>query len=433
MAQNLVKEQLALFNDLPNRKKKDNSSTFTDNLSIPIHRWFRYSAGFSAEWVRSLIQKEKANGRHKILDPFAGSGTVLLESELCDVYSIGIEAHPLISKVAKTKLLWREDHKNFLEYALSILADAKRIDEPLYLYPKLIHKCFPPEVLKRLDSLRKVWENKADDSRLSELSWLVLTSILRETSPAGTAQWQYVLPNKSKSTAIDPFKAFELKTLLFSDDMATRKKLHTGPEARLFQEDARICPSVSDGWANLIITSPPYANNYDYADATRLELSFWGEVNGWGDLQQNVRKHLLRSCTQHAVEIRHEVLSLIDDPLLDPIKKELKEVFKKLNSERESHGGKKNYHLMVTAYFYDMAKVWFALRRISETGSLVCFVVGDSAPYGVYVPVDRWLGELALAAGFSSYEFEKIRDRNIKWKNRKHRVPLHEGRLWIEG
>ena len=64
----------------------------------------------------------------------------------------------------------------------------------------------------------------------------------------------------------------------------------------------------------------------------------------------------------------------------------------------------------------------------------MCFVVGDSAPYGIYVPVDKWLGELALSAGFNKYNFEKLRDRNTKWKNRKHRVPTaHEGRLWING
>ena len=49
----------------------------------------------------------------------------------------------------------------------------------------------------------------------------------------------------------------------------------------------------------LVITSPPYANNYDYADATRLEMTFLGEVNGWGDLQAAVRSRLVRSCTQH--------------------------------------------------------------------------------------------------------------------------------------
>lgn len=88
---------------------------------------------------------------------------------------------------------------------------------------------------------------------------------------------------------------------------------------------------------------------------------------------------------------------------------------------------------MIIAYFNDLAQVFYELRRVTKKGCKVCFVVGDSAPYGVYVPVDKWLGELAVYAGFESYEFEKLRDRNIKWKNRKHRVPLHEGRLWING
>src|SRR5207244_11344047 len=55
----------------------------------------------------------------------------------------------------------------------------------------------------------------------------------------------------------------------------------------------------------------------------------------------------------------------------------------------------------------DMARVWKSLRRVTVPGGRVCFVVGDSAPYGVYVPVDRWLGDLAIAAGFESYRFER--------------------------
>ena len=96
-------------------------------------------------------------------------------------------------------------------------------------------------------------------------------------------------------------------------------------------------------------------------------------------------------------------------------------------------GGRKSYHTMIASYFIDLANVWQRLRRLAAHGASVCFVIGDSAPYGVYVPVERWLGELAIAAGFRSFEFEKLRDRNIKWKNRKHRVPLKEGRLWVQG
>ena len=88
---------------------------------------------------------------------------------------------------------------------------------------------------------------------------------------------------------------------------------------------------------------------------------------------------------------------------------------------------------MVACYFLDLAQVWMALRRVCKSPCHLCLVIGDSAPYGVYVPVAEWLGELAIAAGFGEFHFEKTRDRNVKWKNRKHRVPLCEGRLWVTG
>jgi len=162
-------------------------------------------------------------------------------------------------------------------------------------------------------------------------------------------------------------------------------------------------------------------------------MSFLGEISGWGDLQKAVRQYLIRSCTQHAAKLNKEIDGILKSPLLAPIFEEITNTCSLLSAERKNRGGKKSYHAMVAAYFSDMAKVWLALRRVTVEGGLVIFVVGDSAPYGVYVPVDKWLGELALAAGFKTYKFEKIRDRNTKWKNRKHRVPLHEGILWVEG
>jgi hypothetical protein len=197
--------------------------------------------------------------------------------------------------------------------------------------------------------------------------------------------------------------------------------------------DARSCQGVLDGWADLIITSPPYANNYDYADATRLEMTFLGEINGWGDLQNAIRTHLVRSCTQHVAPLTGKTLGVLKEPILKPIAAELSATVALLDAEKETHGGKKPYHAMIAHYFLDLAHVWQALRRVTRPGGRACFVVGDSAPYGIHVPVDRWLGELAVAAGFKSFRFEKLRDRNTKWLNRKHRVPLHEGRLWVEG
>jgi hypothetical protein len=242
-----------------------------------------------------------------------------------------------------------------------------------------------------------------------------------------------VLPNKKKSKVVDPITAFEAKVWLMAGDMSQRRSLGIKNEAVLYQEDARRSPSIPDAWAECVITSPPYANNFDYADATRLEMSFFGEVDGWADLQDSVRVHLIRSCTQHVAKLNGQTYEMLEHPFLEPIRPELLSVCRLLETEREAHGGKKPYHTMLVAYFSDMAGAWRELRRVSAQGAAVCFVIGDSAPYGIHAPVERWLGELALAAGFKSFRFEKIRSRNTKWKNRKHSVPLHEGYLWIQG
>ncbi|MBW4477411.1 MAG: lecithin retinol acyltransferase family protein [Tolypothrix brevis GSE-NOS-MK-07-07A] len=78
-----------------------------ENLKLPVHRWFRYSAGFSAQWVETVITQAKEQGEVTVLDPFAGSGTTLLASEKLEVECYGIEAHPFVMRVAKAKLLYR--------------------------------------------------------------------------------------------------------------------------------------------------------------------------------------------------------------------------------------------------------------------------------------------------------------------------------------
>ena len=310
--------QLDLYESTAGRdlQLSDTTSTFADNLSLPIHRWFKYSAGFSALWVRRLIEREKVKGRRTLLDPFAGSGTTIIEGEGAGLSSIGIEAHPFVARIARAKLKWRSNSSVFLKLANSVLESAMATDPRVELtaLPKLLNQCFPVETLRRLLSLRVAWSDLHDGTAASELTWLTLMAILRECSPVGTAQWQYVLPNKSKARALDPFTAFANKAALFGADMEKRQSFAHGPQARIRQEDARNCQSIPDGWADFIVTSPPYANNYDYADATRLEMTFAGEIAGWGDLQHSVRQYLVRSCSHHVAPIRSQTQDILDSP-----------------------------------------------------------------------------------------------------------------------
>jgi DNA modification methylase len=408
------------------------SGSFVDNMQLPVHRWFRYSAGFSAEWAGQVIGEAVSAGSVRVLDPFAGSGTVVLEAECAGVEAMGVEAHPFIARIARAKLLGGEDPKSLRRMGARIVEAAERDGGSAEGYGALIAKCYPAKTLEKLDALKHAWAKLQDASPAAELCWLALVSSLRAASPVGTAQWQYILPKKTKAKSMEPHLAFEERVAMMASDMILWQKRNPRLEGRVLCEDARACSGVPDGWADLVITSPPYANNYDYADATRLEMTFLGEINGWGDLQAAVRGRLVRSCTQHVAPYAGRTHEVLKDALLKPLAGELVEVCGRLEVEKENHGGKKQYHAMIAHYFLDLAKVWKALRRVVKTGGRVCFVVGDSAPYGIYVPVERWLGELAVAAGFKAFRFEKIRDRNMKWKNRKHRVRLHEGRLWVE-
>ncbi|MBI3463958.1 MAG: DNA modification methylase [Planctomycetes bacterium] len=367
------------------------------------------------------------------MDPFAGSGTTLLAAENVGLESVGVEAHPFVFRIASAKLLRRSSPDDYLKLVRAVRTRAARSVMAPPKYPKLIRKCYTPEALAKLHALRVALDESHDESAAWHLVWLTLAGILRLTSCVGTAQWQYVLPKKEKKRTLDAFDAFDALAQTIARDMRISGGQPLGRPTRVILGDARTCEGIPDGFADLVLTSPPYPNNYDYADATRLEMSFFGEIGGWGDLQSKVRQHLVRSCSQHVPPGRVDLEAKLRSDELAPIRSAISEVCHRLARIRLTKGGKKTYHLMVACYFRDLAQVWRALRRVCAPRARVCFVVGDSAPYGVYVPVMEWLERLAVAAGFGNARFEKTRDRNVKWRNRKHRVPLCEGRLWVHG
>jgi hypothetical protein len=428
-----------LFSTRGAQKIAARTGTFTDNLQLSVHRWFRYSAGFSAKWVESVMRQ--CNTR-RLLDPFAGSGTALLAADALNTPSVGMESHPFVYRVAQAKTNWNFDSAEFTKAIRELFSIAKntndcedRSSDPL------LARIYETRTLNTLESLRQAlgkMERNGDFPELINLLRLAITSILRLCSCAGTSQCQYVLPAKTK-IGKEPLRALNivfdniLDDRRFCDLESWKKRssiiLHDSRNSFRQNTENGIFSEPFD----TVITSPPYPNNYDYADATRIEMTFWKEITGWSELQKKVRKNLMRSCSQHAAAEHLKLDDLLISPRLVPIHAELAEVCGKLAEIRLTKGGKKTYHTMIAAYFSDLADVFHNLREVTTPDATLCFVIGDSAPYGIYVPAERWLGELALSAGFSSWTFEKIRDRNVKWDNRVHDVPLKEGNLWIKG
>jgi hypothetical protein len=185
---------MGLFPSIIPTARSEVSSTFADNMRLPVHRWIRFSAGFSGAWAEWLITEAAKQGETRVFDPFVGSGTTLVAAENAGVESCGIDTHPFVSRITRAKLARRSDPDVYLAFVRRVQKSALRRKPDVDRYPLLIRRCYSDPVLAQLDVLRQAVEELGDGSPAAELTWLTLVSILRKTSHANTAQWQYVLP-----------------------------------------------------------------------------------------------------------------------------------------------------------------------------------------------------------------------------------------------
>ena len=406
--------------------------TFKDSLSAPVHRWFTYPAGYSYRLVEAKVTEFGLSSRSLIADPFVGTGTTSLAAKKLGIDSIGVEAHPFVHWVARTKLdlnhdtdLLRKEAKLLLEHASDIRTEMSYRSAG---WPELVEKCFDQENLAALYALRTaILELGSERQAFFKLA---LTAALRDATSAG-AGWPYIAPSKFAERKVrrDAFDEFTKRCAIMVEDV--EKFIEIESFHSVINGDARKLASyVNERKVDMILTSPPYLNNYDYADRTRLETYFWGLYDSWADITANVRNKLMMAATTQVH--RNKMARTIEMSLVRSINPlvhaELSDAVSRLGILRKQKSGKKSYDLMTAGYFEDMARVITQAHSVLKPGCPFILVLGDSAPYGVHIPTDEFIGKLALGAGFTSFSVEVIRNRGNKWPSnaQRHKVPLRE-------
>lgn len=417
--------------------------SFRDSMQAPIHRWFTYPAGYSYKLVEAKIREYGLTKGSWIADPFLGTGTTSVAAKTLGINSLGIEAHPFVFEVAKTKTYFDYKLKCLLDELDQLLLTSKRLYDNQFdcsdVWPDLIYKCFTPDSLRKLYSLRET----ISDSNLSvehkNFFKLALTAVLRIVTTAG-AGWPYIAPSKYAARTVkrDAFEEFTKRCTLMINDIKLIQSSARYYDSRhiLIQGDARLFNDYAeDNSLDLILTSPPYLNNYDYADRTRLETYFWGVYHSWGEITREVRDQLITSATTQIVRTKMNSklgCSNIKE-VSSEVYAELREIIEQLSVLRSQKKGKKSYDLLVAGYFDDMLKTIGGAYQVLKPGGSFVLVLGDSAPYGIHVPTDEIVGRLAEAAGFAEYKIEVLRARGDKWGHnpQRHKVPLRESILTI--
>lgn len=440
-------QQLPLFPDTEEILTSEKSNvrfseygTFKDSMKAPIHNWFRYPAGFSYKLVAGAIERYGISKGDWIYDPFSGTGTTIIVAKQNGINAYGVEAHSFVHWVASVKLFWEYDYSWLYDELNKVIVGArnriKAASDDLIsdnIFPELIYKCYHPKTLAHLFFLREFILNEITDKHVRDLAKLALTDTLRSSAAAGTG-WPYIAPKKNTGDKPpkDALYLFEKSLVKMYKDLRNFTHLQVKGEVHNILGDSREKQNLANDQVALALTSPPYLNNYDYADRTRLETYFWGITKTWKDITEQFRNKLMVAATTQVVRKNYRVETALSENVKAADQQAyttIQNVVLELSKLRLTKGGKKDYDLMVALYFNDMLNVLQETYRVLKPGGHFCIVVGDSAPYGVYIPTHELIARIALGVGFEHYEYEEFRVRGGKWKGnpQRHKVQLQEG------
>ena len=269
------------------------------------HYLFRFPAKFHPPVIQRIIETYSKTG-DTILDPFCGSGSLLVEAAIAGRHSIGVDVDPLAVFVSRMKTArldcnrlsssvtdlqasiscWRRPVSEY-EYRKFVDIDDTDFDSTignstLWIprIPNLFH-WFRRYVI--VDLARVINEIVTIDvpSIHRDFMLLVFASIIRTVSNAdpvpisGLEVTSHMRQKDAKGRLIDPFGVFNKAITRALEDVASyQSALPAYSKTRVINGDAMtLSEHITEG-VDLVVTSPPYQNAVDYYRRHTLEM-YW--------------------------------------------------------------------------------------------------------------------------------------------------------------
>ncbi|MGI4734243.1 MAG: hypothetical protein ACRYG7_03600 [Janthinobacterium lividum] len=400
--------------------------TAKDNLLSPVHNWYKFTAGFSYKLINELVLSEKIGNTNPIFDPFAGCGTTLVSAQKLGIKAYGNEAQALMYEIISAKLEWsceRSIVSDILDKICSSIELFKaRKGKSEGIHPLLI-TLYEEVDLDDLYYLRNYLLSNIQDNKYQSFFKLALAQTLHKVSSVPIAA-PYIIRGKAKArNDMTVFAIFKSIAINMCNDLDTLP--HLNKTSNVYLQDSREENlSIGINECDYCITSPPYLNNLDYGEISKVHTHFFNITDDWSDITTKVRKKLVTGSTTHYKKSDFnfvqwkDSMPFNDNPALGQQLTELHDIIKSVS---ESKTGRKSFNILMCLYFYDMLAVLKETRRILKPNGKAFLVLGDSAPYGELVPTTEIMGQLATSVGFEQFKIYKLRDRGSKWKNLKYR------------
>jgi hypothetical protein len=259
-----------------------------------VHRLHPYLGKFIPQLVEVFLRKYFRPGQ-TVLDPFAGSGTTLVQANELGVNAVGydISAFNVLLARAKTK---RYDLKAARREILDILDrtrqatqssahqlslwEVDRREEVTTSDNGYLHQWFAPTALRELLTYRDLIQNYEDQDILKVILSRSARSARLTThfdldfpkAPQTEPYWCYKHSRTCEptTTAYQFLKRYSLDTIRRLEEFAIRR---TNATVTVYHEDSRTADvPPADG----VITSPPYVGLIDYHEQHRYAYELLG-------------------------------------------------------------------------------------------------------------------------------------------------------------
>ena len=401
-------------------------SAFTSNKVYPLHRWVPWIAGFSAEFVHDCLCKYLKGNQRKdiwVLDPFAGVGTTLVQSFLRGYNVVGFEINPYAALASRLKLK-----------ALDVPVDA--FTDRIVEFEQFMHERCPDDgpckhapvsrppvgfsgrtqlfspkverkVLFALDFI-----NSLGQPAIRDLFRLAFGSVMVSVS-----NYSYE-PSLTRRAAVDKADipdapvahviAGKLRLMLediiwFKEQM---RRVSPKPKSWIIPESIFSAVDILEekNFIDLVVTSPPYLNNYHYPRNTRPQLHWLGLTAGSG--YKGARED--ESFGKFWQTVR--ALEPVKLGFAMPDLKKTIELIGAANNEKREYGGPgwANY---VATYFNDAHRFCGVLTKLLRRNGRAIIVLGNSIIQGVEVKTDQAFGRIAELCGLEFAETILLREK----------------------
>ncbi|EAX0647613.1 restriction endonuclease [Salmonella enterica] len=407
-------------NQSRNEKHKNIGVTFSDSLRKGLYGWYPYVEGFSANYARDAILRNKKNIRN-VYDPFGGSGTTQLAAVQLGLEAFYSELNPFMNEVTKAKIISSAWVKNnfsisneifdaFLNEinAESFKIKSKEIDLSDY------NQAFPNRDFFEEQHIREILCALSIGKSLSVgyehiervIKVACIANAISCSNMTRRADLRRRRSDEYKNRIVNVSSAISLSLKSMKEDIANMS--FSNPSLTFVNDDARKLPSEYHNSFDFVLTSPPYLNGTNYFRNTKIELWLYSFITSEKELRAYRDKTVTggindvsKNPSYHKFESVERIASLLDVSATD-----------------------KRIPTMVRHYFSDMYEVLVNVYNGLVDGGDLLLDIGDSKFYGVHVPTNSLLIDVAESIGFKTISENVLAQRLSRDKTKLIQVEI---------